>query len=73
VGADVDRAVIKALLQLTLAERLNLGPADSRAFRAFERLARRRAGLPELGIPRSMDVDALEHLYALREELDDSR
>ena len=70
LGANVDRTVIKALLELTPKERLNLGAANSKTFRAFERLARRSAGLPELGIPRSIDVDELEHLNALREELD---
>jgi hypothetical protein len=49
-------------------------PADSKTFREFEKAARRRAGLPELGIPRAMgDVAELVALYALNEELHSRR
>jgi transcriptional regulator with XRE-family HTH domain len=68
-----DRTVIRALLEVTPTERVNLGTANSPQFRAFERAARHRAGLPELGIPRSMDIDELEQLKAVREELDSRR
>jgi hypothetical protein len=48
-------------------------PADSKTFREFEKAARRRAGLPDLGIPRAMDVAELDALYALNEELHSRR
>ena len=68
---DVDQTVILALRQLTPTQRLKLGSADSKTFRQFERDARRRAGLPALGIPRSMDIEQLDLLVALQEVIDD--
>jgi hypothetical protein len=48
-------------------------PADCKTFREFEKAARRRAGLPELGIPRPIDVAEPDALYALNEELHSRR
>jgi len=67
----VDRNLLRALLDLTPAERLNLGLPSSRAFIEFERAARRRAELSDAGgsLFAEQVVDELDVLEDLREEL----